>query len=200
MSSPRTPILIAVAVVVAVLVGWAVVAGGAGSDAPAGTEGVGPGAALSGPERAEVAGPPVQAGDAAPAADPTVVFTDPEAVARAYLVAAHSHLAPDAGRTNRRGLPYAVPGGPDGSVGVVVLDAPLPGQVSVAAVDGLALFGTSPAADRRGYRADYRIALGSAGALGPPGPVRTRYLVLVRQADGRWLVAVDTTDPPAGEN
>jgi hypothetical protein len=200
MNSPRTPILIAAAVVVAVLLGWAVVGASGGAEAASDLEGVGPGAALSGPERAELAGTPIQAGDATPVTDPAVVFTDPEAVARAYLVAAHSHAAADAGRTNRRGMPYAVAGGPDGGVGIVVLDAPPPGQVSVAAVEDLALFASSPEGDRLGYRAAYRVAMGPPGALGPPGPVRTRYLVLVRQADGRWLVAVDTTDPPTGEN
>jgi hypothetical protein len=200
MNSPRTPILIAAAVVVAVLVGWAVVAASGCAEAASDLEGVGPGAALSGPERSELAGPPVQAGEAMPATDPAVVFTDPEAVARAYLVAAHSQVAADAGRVNRRGMPYAVAGGPDGGIGVVVLDAPPPGQVSVVTIADLALFATSPQGERLGYRAAYRIAVGPPGALGPPSSVRTRYLVLARQADGRWLVTVDTTDPPIGEN
>ena len=92
------------------------------------------GAVLSDDDRrALAAAPALRGADAAPV-DPAVDLTDPEAVARAYLVAAHSLVPGDADHTQRRATGYARPGSP-AAVGVVVLDPP-PGAHRTAVVTG----------------------------------------------------------------
>ena len=124
--------------------------------------------------------------------DPGVDRTDPRAVARAYLVAAHSATADDGGHTQRRAAGYAVPGSPPAAVGAIVLDPPPVGTVRVATVTGLALLAADPADRRRGYRAELGVA------TGPPGGAQdvellVRDVVLARGLDGEWSVAADTT-------
>ena len=160
------------------------------------------GAALSSDDRHALSPVPVHRGAPAEPLDPTVDLHDPEAVARAYLVAAHSVSAADTGRTQLRAAGYAVPGNPPGAVGVIVLDAPGDGAVATAAVTALELVAVDREDRRRGYRAELGVATGPPGAA-PAVTLVTRDVVLAREPDGRWLVAADTTatvDLLAGEN
>jgi hypothetical protein len=158
------------------------------------------GAVLSGPDRVVLDAVPVRRGGEPVPADPAVDLTDPEAVARAYLTAARSARADDGGRTQLRAAGYAAPGSPPAVVGVVVLDAPPPGQVRTASVTALDLVASDELDRRRGYLAALTTATGS-----PEGPavraVLRAYVVLARQPDGRWLVTSDTaSDLPEGDD
>lgn len=160
------------------------------------------GGVLDDEDRRAVAALPVERGVEAPPVDPTVDPVDPEAVARAYLAAAFSVSSTDAGRTQMRAAGYAVPGSPASSVGVIVVDPPPAGSIRTASVTALELVAVDRGNTRRGYRAE----IGTATGL-PGEPVTVdvvgAFVVLARQADGRWLVAADpatTPDLPAGEN
>ena len=80
-----------------------------------------------GDRRALAATPALRGADPAPP-DPAVDLTDPAAVARAYLTAAHSLGPGDAGHTQRRAAGFAQPGSP-AAVGVVVLDPAAAGRL-----------------------------------------------------------------------
>jgi hypothetical protein len=145
--------------------------------------------------RAFAAAPALRAADPTPP-DPTVDLTDPTAVARAYLVAAHSLVPGDAGHTQRRAAGYARLG----AVGVVVLDPPPPGAYRTAVVTGLEAIGAD--GDRRGFRAALRTETGRPG--GPVAVGRQHALVVLAEgADGRWRVVMETSgddpDLPVGE-
>ncbi|GAA5160952.1 hypothetical protein GCM10023321_44460 [Pseudonocardia eucalypti] len=152
----------------------------------AGPDPASPAPALSQADRDALAAPPVDAGPAPAAPDPQVDFADPASVARAYLVAAYSVGPADNGRTNRRATPYAT-----SAVGVVVVDAPPTGQRAITVTDVTQIAG-EPSDTRRGYTLGYRTTPGDS-------PRRTRYLLLVRQPDNRWLVAGDRADAQVGE-
>ncbi len=160
------------------------------------------GGVLSDADRHDLAAIPLQRGaDQAPV-DPSVDFTDPEAVARAYLSAARSVSPADLGRTHLRAAGYAAPGSPAATVGVVVIDAPPAGSVRTATVTALELIAADQGNNRRGYEAEIGTATGPPG-----GPVTVElvrgHIVLAHQSDGRWLVAADSpTDPDlsAGED
>src|SRR4051812_13188461 len=157
------------------------------------------GAVLDGPDRRVLDAVPLSRGPAPPPADPAVDLTDPVAVARAYLVAARSADATDAGRTHRQAASYAAPGAPPAAVGVLVLDPPTPGQVRTAAVPVLDLVAADDGDRRRGYRAIVATATGPPGGTAVPA-VATAYVVLARQPDGRWLVTADTPEPLEGDD
>jgi hypothetical protein len=157
--------------------------------------------ALGGPflsegDRHALDAPPVLRGEPAPV-DPAVDLTDPEQVADAYLVAAHSVTPGDAGRTHLRAAGYAVPGSTPAAVGVLVVDAPGAGAARSATVTGLQLVAVDDADRRRGYRATLVTT-----AVGPDGSTTdtalTSYAVLARQVDGTWLVSAESPDllPP----
>jgi hypothetical protein len=155
------------------------------------------GAALSEQDRRLLDAPSVARGRPAAPTDPGVDPADPEAVARAYLVAAHGAFFEDAGRTHLRAAGYAVPGTPPAVVGVLVLDAPPAGSPRVAEVTALELAAADRGNRRRGYLATVTTTTG-----GPPA-VLERYVVLAHQPDGRWLVAAEspaTPDLPSGED
>lgn len=159
------------------------------------------GGAISEEDRIALDAVPVERGAPAPPADPAVDLTDAEAVAKAYLVAAHSLTPGNAGHTHLRGAAYAVPGSPPATVGVVVVDPPPPGAARTASVTALDLAAADTRNTRRGYRAEVGTATGPPGGLLTVGLVE-RYVVLAHQPDGRWLVAADslaTPDLPAGE-
>jgi hypothetical protein len=143
------------------------------------------GAVLSDDDRRALAAAPALRG-----VDPAPVdldLTDPAAVARAYLVAAHSLVPGDAGHTQRRATGYARPGSP-AAIGVVVLDLP-PGASRTAVVTGLELAGAY--GERRGYRAALRTATARPG--GPVAVAQQQALVvLARGPDGRWRVVAET--------
>jgi hypothetical protein len=154
-----------------------------------------------GERRALGAAPALRGAEPAPP-DPRVDLADPEAVARAYLTAAHAVLPGDAGHTQLRAAAYAEPGSPAAAVGVVVLDPPQPDAYRTAQVGGLEPVGAD--GNRRGYRA--QLTTTSGPPAGPRAVTHARALVvLARQPDGRWLVVAETADgegnpdPSAGE-
>jgi hypothetical protein len=157
------------------------------------------GGVLSSADRAALAAFPVERGTPPGPVDPSLDMTDPEAVARAYLAAAHSVEPTDAGRTQLRAAGMAMPGTAAAAVGVIVLDPPPPGSRRTATVTALELVAADANGTRRGYRAEV------GAATGPPAGVLTVALlttriVLARQTDGRWLVTTETPDLPTGED
>jgi hypothetical protein len=198
MSTTRIPPALGLAAAALVAAGWLLLAGpGPGQRAPAPRADGAPGSVLSPADRDALAAAPVDPGAAPAHPDPSVDLTDPVAVARAYVVAGYSLAGSDAAHTNRRATPYAAPNTPPGTVGVLVLTPPAPGHRTVAAVTDVTQVGGEPTDTRRGYLVGYRLI--RDGALAPPGQRRTRYLVLARQFDGRWLVAGDMAEAQAGE-
>lgn len=200
--SGRLPLIAAASVVVvavgALLLGGSVLAPPGGGVPPAPP----PAVTLDAADRDAVGAEPVQRGADAPAVDPRVTFTDPEAVARAYLAAAHSVSADDEGQTHLRAAPYAVPGTAAATVGVLELDAPPPGATRTATVRDLELLAADRADRRRGYRAavETRTAAPNESAQ---TTVLTTHVIVARQPDGRWLVAAETPENPdlaAGED
>ena len=145
--------------------------------------------------RALAASPALRGAEPAPP-DPAVDLTDPAAVVRAYLTAAHSLVPGDAGHTQRRAAAYARPGTP-AAVGVVVLDPPPQGGYRNAVVTALELAGSE--GNRRGYRAELRT---EAGRPGGPVTVGQQHalVVLSQNPDGRWRVVAETAggDLPIG--
>lgn len=187
---------VAITVVALLLAGWA----GSRHTPPSGDPPIG--AVLSERDRADLVAVPVERGDAPAPVDPAVDLTDPEAVTRAYLAAAHSVSPDDTGRTHLRAAGYAVPGSATASVGVIVLDPPPAGSLRTASVTALELVAADRGDRRRGYRADVGTATGPPGGPFTVGVVGT-HIVLARQPDGRWLVAAESPvspDLPAGED
>lgn len=157
---------------------------------------------LDADDRRAVDAAPVLRGSDAPPADPGVTLTDPEAVARAYLQAAYSVGAADAGHTQLRAAPYAVPGTAAATVGVLVLDELPPGTVRTATVRRLELVAADRGDRRRGYltAVETRTATPARAAV---TAVLTGHVVVARQPDGRWLVAAENPenpDLPVGED
>jgi len=196
MGSTRLPWV--AGVVIAVLLGgvWLMVAGPGADPSSAWT--ADQGAVLSPADRDALAPAPVGQGAEPAGPDPSVDLTDPRAVATAYVVAAYSLRDGDAGRTNRRATPYAAPNTPPNTVGVLVLAPPPAGQDAVAQVTDVTQVSGEPTDTRRGYLVGYRTSA-RPDAARAPGDRTTRYLLLVRQFDGRWLVAGDTADAQVGE-
>jgi hypothetical protein len=158
------------------------------------------GGVLSSADRAVLAAIPVERGTPpGPVNHPHLDLTDPEAVARAYLAAAHSVEPTDAGRTQLRAAGMAMPGSAAAAVGVIVLDPPPPGSRRTATVTALELVAADASGTRRGYRAEVGTATGPPAGVLTVDLVTTR-IVLARQADGRWLVTTETPDLPTGED
>ena len=151
------------------------------------------GAVLDDADRRVLGAVPVRRGADPPVVDPAVDLADPTAVARAYLGAARSATPDDHGRTRLRAAAYAAPESPPGSVGVVVLDPPPPGQIRTASVTALELAAAAEDGHRRGYRATVATATGPPGATASTAAA-SAYVVLARQPDGRWLVVADAPD------
>lgn len=144
-----------------------------------------------GPEaRAAASLPPARPGAAAPSAPPGLDFAEPADVARAYLVAAYSLRAEDRGTTNRRVLPFLAPNNPDNPRGLVVVDAPPPGQVTTARVDRLRVSARRADGTVIAFRAEVSLRDGAPTA---DPERRSTYVVLGRQDDGRWLVVRETS-------
>lgn len=185
MRTSRNPLVTAL-VVLLVLAGAVWLAAGRGS----GEDDTG-GGTLSSADRAALDAVPVARGADTGGPDPSVDLTDPAAVARAYVTAGYSLRDTDAGHTNRRAVPYAAPGTPPSSVGVLVVAAPPPGRRGTATVTDVEQVNGEETDTRRGYIVGYRTDL---------DPLRrTRYLLMVRQIDGEWLVAGDSPDGQVGE-
>jgi hypothetical protein len=195
MGTTRLPLVIGV--VVAMLAGgiWLMVAGPR-HDSSAWTPDQG---TLSPADRDALSPAPVDPGVPPAGPDPSVDFTDPAAVARAYVVAAYSWRDTDAGHTNRRATPYAAPSTPPGTVGVLVLTPPAAGHTGTASVTDVNQVSGEPTDTRRGYIVGFRTTDRSPSATTATSCRQIRYLLLVRQFDGRWLVAGDTADTQAGE-
>lgn len=195
-SNLRLPLLAAGSVVL-VTVGALLLTGGGTTPPAEGDPSAGP--VVDEADRAALDAAPVFRGADAPAPDPGVTFTDPEAVVRAYLRAAHGVTADDAGRTHLRSAPYAVPGTAAATVGVLVLDAAPPGTGRTASVRRLDLVAADRGDRRRGYQAAVEIRTTPGGDTA----VFASSVVVARQPDGRWLVAAETPenpDLPAGED
>lgn len=188
MPASRLPLLAAAAAAL-VTVG-ALLLTGAGSVAPSVEPPPGP--VVDREDRAALDAAPVLRGADAPPPDPGTTFTDPAAVARAFLRAAHTTEAADAGGTHLRAAPYAVPGSAAAVVGVLVLDPPPPGTARTASVRRLDLVAADHDDLRRGYLAvvETRDSPGGATAV-----LRTG-VVVTRQPGGRWLVAAEAPDDP----
>ncbi|MGD9525832.1 hypothetical protein [Pseudonocardia sp.] len=180
------PLLIAV--LVAAVVFAAALLGRSTDAAPTGST-------LTAQDRLALDAPAVVRGAPALPVDPAVDLGDPEAVARAYLIAALSLVADDTGRTHLRAAGYAEPGSPPATVGVLVLDPPPPGEVRRAAVRDLELVAAAPDDRRRAYLAAVETITGPPGGPGRNALVNG-HLVLAFQPDGRWLVASDTAPDP----
>jgi hypothetical protein len=198
--SIRIPLFAALAVTAVAVAAFLLVNGVLSDNPPSGDPPLG--GVLSDEDRVALDAVPVERGAPAGPADPSVDLADPEAVARAYLAAAHSIAPEDAGHTHLRGAAYAVPGSPPATVGVVVVDPPPAGSARVATVTALELAAVDRDDNRRGYRAEVGTATGSPGGSLTVGVVE-RYVVLAHQPDGRWLVTADspaTPDLPAGED
>jgi hypothetical protein len=197
----RRSVLVTVAVVVAVAIGWLLLAGpGRGPSAER------TGAAFNTGDRNALGAAPVGRGAQPSAPDPTVNFTDAGAVATAYVHAAYSLQATDADRTNRRAVPYAAPSTPPNEVGVLALDTPPQGRRTDAVVTDVTRVDGEPTDTRRGYLVGYHDVTLPAEAPQPSASDpsvtatrrQTRYLLLTKQFDGRWLVASDTTNAQVG--
>ncbi len=149
------------------------------------------GGTLSAADRQALAAAPVERGADATGPDPSVDPRDPAAVASAYVVAAYSLRDTDSGHTNRRAVPYAAPGTAPWTVGTLVVTAPAPGTRTTAAVTSVRQVSGEETDTRRGYAVTYRTVVERAAGDGDGG---ARYLLLVHQIDGRWLVAGDRVD------
>ncbi|MFP5072333.1 hypothetical protein ACLFMI_22045 [Pseudonocardia nantongensis] len=147
---------------------------------------------LTARDRAALGGPDLGRGPDPTA--PALLPAAPEAVARAYLVAAHAAGPDDAGRTRRDAVVLAEPGSP-AAVGTPVLDPPGPGARRVAVVDGLVPAGTDPDRGRLAYLAAVHTVTARPGAAPRTERWRTR-VVLHRDPGGRWRVAADAPVTP----
>lgn len=157
-----------------------------------------PDTVLSSEDRAALGGPDIGRGDEPPEVGYPVP-AEPDAVARAYLVAAYAAAPGDSGRTRRDAVRYAEPGSPPAVVGVPVLDAPAPGARRVAAVEALTPSAAAPDGTRRAFLAAVRTSTGAPGGAVRTARLRTQ-IVVHRQPDGHWLVVAetpDTADTPA---
>lgn len=147
---------------------------------------------LSSQDRAALGGPDLERGpDPEP---PALLPSAPEAVARAYLAAAHAADDDDAGRTRRDAVVLAEPGSP-AAVGTPVLDPPGPGARRVAAVEDLVPSGADPARGRLAFLASVRAVTAAPGSAARTERWRTR-VVLHHDPGGRWRVAADVPVTP----
>ncbi|HTK62694.1 MAG TPA: hypothetical protein VL595_09960 [Pseudonocardia sp.] len=183
MTNSRNPIAVGLVVLLALAGALYLLAQRGGSDDDTG------GGTLSSADRQALDAPPVERGADATGPDPSVDLRDPEAVASAYVAAAYSLRDSDAGHTNRRAVPYAAPATAPATVGTLVVSAPPSGTHTVATVTGVEQVSGEETDTRRGYVVRYRSELDPPGRATPA--TGTRYLLLVRQIDGRWLVAGD---------
>jgi hypothetical protein len=143
--------------------------------------------------------PPAQSPDTTPA--PIAPLTDPQEAATAYLVAAESVTADDTGRRHRRAQPYVAPENPEAQTGVLVTDPPPAGSSRTIEVLSVARWSGNEAGDRIAFEIRYQPSLSPSipadDESSPEGEPRLTYVVVVRQADGGWLVAqrAATLDP-----
>jgi hypothetical protein len=112
---------------------------------------------------------------------PHIDFTNAESVVSAYLTTAHTLYPQDAGRTNRRVLPYLTQDNPDNPRGITVVDAPTD-KTAFAKVLMVERVTGNDTGSARAYRATWSV----------DGQVAEGYVVVVRQPDNRWLVKQET--------
>ncbi|MFF5992370.1 hypothetical protein [Prauserella flavalba] len=150
-----------------------------------------------GPQARSAASLPPERPGAPGSRDPSGIdFGRPTAVARAYLVAAHTLRDTDRGKTNRRVLPYLAPDNPANPRGLVVVDPPPAGQTTTATVEQLQMVGSDQARQRIAYEARWSV---STGRSAPKIDRRATFVVLARQPDGRWLVIQESTRLQPGD-
>jgi hypothetical protein len=205
--STRTPTVLGVVITALVAIGWLLI----GKPTPP-TPPRDRGGAMFGPAELDaLAAAPVDPGVAPSGPDPRVDLRDPRSVAAGYVVAAYSLRDTDAGHTNRRATGYAAPSTPPSEVGVLPLVTPAPGHRSLARVTEVVQLAKDRGDTELEYRVSYVLADLPADAAAPApvpaqdeprfsgAPGQSRYLLLTRQFDGRWLVASDSAvagEPP----
>jgi len=141
--------------------------------------------------------PPSQPPDTAP--PPVEPITDPEQAATAYLVAAETVTADDAGRRHRRAEPYVADENPVSAAGVLVTDPPLPGSSRTIEVVSAVEWARNDG--RIAYQLTYQPYLSPTIPAGDErtaeGPPRVTYVVVAQEPEGHWLVTLHsaTLDP-----
>jgi hypothetical protein len=121
---------------------------------------------------------------------------DPQEAARAYLIAAESVTAGDAGRRHHRAESYMASGNPAATSGLLVSEPPPPGHSRTIAVIDLAERARNEDLGRVAYRITYERYLSPtipATAVLPEGGLRSTFVVVERQASGEWLVLSQNT-------
>lgn len=122
-------------------------------------------------------------------------ITDPVEVTRAYVVAAESVTADDAGHRNHRARPFMASTNPAASTGLLVTEPPPAGHARTVEVRAIDEHARNDDLDRIAYRVTYQRYLSptipATSAL-PDGPSRDTFIVVEHQAAGDWLVVSQT--------
>jgi hypothetical protein len=122
-------------------------------------------------------------------------ITDPGEAARAYLVAAESVTGNDAGQRHHQARPYMAPGNPAATTGLLVTEPPPAGHSRTIEVLAIAEQARNDELGRIAYHVTYRRYLSPtipATAVLADGARRTTFIVVERQAAGKWLVLSHT--------
>jgi hypothetical protein len=138
--------------------------------------------------------PPSQPLDTAP--QPVEPILDPEEAATAYLVAAETVTADDAGRRHRRAEPYVADENPVSVSGVLVADPPPAGSSRTIEVVSVTEWARNDG--RIAYQITYQPYLSPSI---PPtdertaeGPERVTYVVVAQEPEGHWLVTLHAAE------
>ncbi|MER7760670.1 hypothetical protein [Streptomyces sp. NPDC097619] len=153
------------------------VGGGPGSGAPASATRTHPGEVPSGPGR--------------PSGSPALT---PEAATIAYVVAARTVTAADAGAPHHRADRYLSPESPDLGKGLQVRDAP-PVGATRRPVD-VRLEDAGSAEDKVMFRVTYTPVSTAADGTLTRGPREHLYVTAAYQPSGAWLVHSESSTPP----
>jgi len=170
---------------------------GSSSTVPAGTDPttttpVTVGVPRSDEEAAPDLAPPSQPLDTPP--PPVEPITDPEEAATAYLVAAETVTADDAGRRHRRAEPYMADENPSMVTGVLVTDPPPAGSSRTIEVVSATEWGRNDG--RIAYEITYQPYLSPSIPANDEktaeGAPRVTYVVVAQEPEGHWLVALQS--------
>jgi hypothetical protein len=134
--------------------------------------------------------PVPQTSGSSPVAVP-ISLTDPESVASAYVVAAETVTANDAGARHHRAERYMALANPAIASGLLVTEPPPPGHARTIEVLSIAEHARNDDIARIAYMITYQRHLSPAipaTTTMPEGPARVTYVVVERQAAGDWLV------------
>jgi hypothetical protein len=128
-----------------------------------------------------------QVSGSSPVAVP-ISLTDPGSVASAYVVAAETVTANDAGARHHRAQRYMAPANPAIASGLLVTEPPPPGHARTIEVLSIAEHARNDDSARIAYMITYQRHLSPTIPAMPEGPARVTYVVVERQAAGDWLV------------